>query len=137
MKEKLKELVYNEGLNTLLSRMEIIFSSHDMSKLNKPVIVAAHIESEEVVLKAIEQVWHPAAFTIKNVKINLAKQTVDFEIYGHCYVPFKYSGYILLKYSLYKTEECDHYYVISEEYAQEQSLPLLDFINKGIELKIV
>lgn len=132
--EILKEQVCEQGINTLLKRMETLLDSSDLRKLIQPMIVSAEITDMEEVVNIIKSKY--TCFDIKDVKINLSSQTVSFKIYGSCYVPKEYRSYILLTWSATQTEECDYLKTIEEEYAEKESMPLSMF-TKGIKIEIV
>lgn len=133
--EELKQLVYEEGLQTLLKRMEVVLSYRDLKTLANNVIVSATIVDMDAVIRKIKEEWN--IFGIKDVKINLASQNVSFKIYGSCYIPEKYRGFIVMKWSATQTEECNYFNEVKEEYAEEKAMPLTNFINNGIEIEMV
>ena len=133
--EMLKDQVYNCGLNTLLRRMEILLPSYELKTLTNPVVVSATIVDMDAVISKIKETW--TVFNIKDVKIDLKSQRVDFKVYGKCYIPEKYKSYVLMSWSPVKTEECNSLEEIEEKYAQEKALPLTAFINNGITMEIV
>lgn len=132
--EILKEQVCEQGINTLLKRMETLLDSSDLRKLIQPMIVSAKITDMEEVVNTIKSKY--TCFDIKDVKLNLSSQTVSFKIYGSCYIPKKYRSYILITWSATQTEECDCLKTIEEKYAEEESMPLSMF-TKGIKIEIV
>ena len=132
--EILKEQVCEQGINTLLKRIETLLDSSDLRKLIQPMIVSAEITNMEEVVNTIKSKY--TCFDIKDVKLNLSSQTVSFKIYGSCYVPKEYRGYILLTWSATQTEECDYLKTIEEKYAEKESMPLSMF-TKGIKIEIV
>lgn len=133
--ETLKQLVYEKGLQTLLKRMEVVLSCRDLRTLTSNVIVSATIVDMDAVVRKIKEEW--SVFEIKDVRVNLVSQSVSFKIYGSCYIPEKYRGYIVMDWSATQTEECNYLKEIKEEYAQEKALPLANFVNNGIEVEII
>lgn len=133
--EELKQLVYEKGLQTLLKRMEVVLSCRDLRALINNVIVSATIVDMDAVVRKIKEEW--SVFGIKDVKINLTSQSVSFKIYGSCYIPEKYRGFIIIDWSASQTEECNYLKEIKEEYAEEKAMPLTSFINNGIEVEII
>ena len=133
--EMLKDQAYNCGLNTLLRRMEILLPSYELKALTNPVVVSATIVDMDAVISKIKETW--TIFNIKDVKVDLKSQRVDFKVYGKCYIPEKYKSYVLMSWSPVKTEECNYLEEIDEKYAQEKTLPLTAFINNGITMEIV
>ena len=133
--EMLKDQVYNCGFNTLLRRMEILLPSYELKALTNPVVVSATIVDMDAVISKIKETW--TIFNIKDVKVDLKSQRVDFKVYGKCYIPEKYKSYVLMSWSPVKTEECNYLEEIDEKYAQEKTLPLTAFINNGITMEIV
>lgn len=133
--EELKQLVYEKGLQTLLKRMEVVLSCRDLRVLTSNVIVSATIVDMDAVVRKIKEEW--SVFGIKEVKVNLVSQSVSFKIYGSCYIPEKYRGYIVMEWSATQTEECNYLKEIKEEYAEEKAMPLTNFINNGIEIEVV
>lgn len=132
--EILKEQVCEQGINTLLKRMETLLDSSDLRKLIQPMIVSAEITDMEEVVNTIKSKY--TCFDIKDVKLNLSSQTVSFRIYGSCYVPKEYISYVFLTWSATQTEECNYLKTIEEKYAEEESMPLSMF-TKGIKIEIV
>ena len=132
--EILKEQVCEQGINTLLKRMETLLDSSDLRKLIQPMIVSAEITDMEEVVNTIKSKY--TCFDIKDVKLNLSSQTVSFKVYGSCYVPKKYRGLVLLTWSATQTEECNYLKTIEEKYAEKESMPLSMF-TKGIKVEIV
>lgn len=134
--EVLKDLVYNQGLNTLLKRMEVLIPEYKIRELVKPVIVFAEILDMEEVIRTIKSEY--TCFSIKDVKLDMRSQVISFKIYGSCYVPEKYRGYRILNgaWSATQTEECDYQKIIKEEYAEEMIMPITAFTN-GIKIEIV
>ena len=132
--EILKEQVCEHGINTLLKRMETLLDSSDLRKLIQPMIVSAEITNMEEVVNIIKSKY--TCFDIKDVKLNLSSQTVSFRIYGSCYVPKEYIGYVLLTWSATQTEECNYLKTIEEKYAEKESMPLSMF-TKGIKIEII
>lgn len=116
--ETLKQLVYEKGLQTLLKRMEVVLSCRDLRTLTSNVIV---VDMDAVVCK-IKEEW--SVFGIKDVRVNLVSQSVSFKIYGSCYIPEKYRGYIVMDWSVTQTEKYNYLNEIKEEYAEEKALPL-------------
>lgn len=133
--EMLKDQVNNCGLNALLRRMEIILPSYTLKDLTNPVVVSATIVDMDAVIRKIKETW--TIFNIKDIKVNLKSQKVDFKVYGKCYIPEKYKTFVLMKWSATQTEECNYLEEIEEKYAQEKTLPLTAFINNGITMEIV
>lgn len=133
--EILKDQVYKCGLNTLLRRMEIILPSYELKALTNPVIVSAIIVDMDAVIRKIKETW--TIFNIKDVKVDLKSQEVNFKVYGKCYIPEKYKTFVLMDWSATQTEECNYLEEIEEKYAQEKTLPLTVFINSGITMEIV
>lgn len=133
--ETLKQLVYEKGLQTLLKRMEVVLSCRDLRTLTSNVIVSATIVDMDAVVRKIKEKW--SVFEIKDVRVNLVSQSVSFKIYGNCYIPEKYRGYIVMDWSATQTEECNYLKEIKEEYAEEKALPLANFVNNGIEVEII
>lgn len=133
--ETLKQLVYEKGLQTLLKRMEVVLSCRDLRTLTSNVIVSATIVDMDAVVRKIKEEW--SVFEIKDVRVNLVSQSVSFKIYGSCYIPEKYRGYIVMDWSATQTEEYNYLKEIKEEYAQEKALPLANFVNNGIEVEII
>lgn len=133
--ETLKQLVYEKGLQTLLKRMEVVLSCRDLRTLTSNVIVSATIVDMDTVVRKIKEEW--SVFEIKDVRVNLVSQSVSFKIYGSCYIPEKYRGYIVMDWSATQTEKCNYLNEIKEEYAEEKALPLANFVNNGIEVEII
>lgn len=136
--EILKDIVYNQGLNTLLQRMEVLLDFNTRKKLCYPIIASAEIIDMDSVIAKIKETW--PIFNIKDVWINLKSQCVDFKIWGGPYwVNKKYSSYIIFKdaWSEVETEEFNYQRTTKEEYAERNALPLDLFIGHGVELKIV
>lgn len=133
--ETLKQLVYEKGLQTLLKRMEVVLSYRDLRTLTSNVIVSATIVDMDAVVRKIKEEW--SVFEIKDVRVNLVSQSVSFKIYGSCYIPEKYRGFIIIDWSATQTEECNYLKEIKEEYAEENALPLANFVNNGIEVEII
>lgn len=115
--------------------MEVVLSYRDLKTLANNVIVSATIVDMDAVIRKIKEEWN--IFGIKDVKINLASQNVSFKIYGSCYIPEKYRGFIVMKWSATQTEECNYFNEVKEEYAEEKAMPLTNFINNGIEIEMV
>lgn len=141
MKEKLKELVYNEGLHILLDRLCILYpNKYALEKLLNPVIVDAKIVDMDAVISKIKETWH-TCFNIKDVRIDLETQTVKFRYWGGpYYVPEEYRGYIIMgkeHWSPVPTEHCNYERITEEQYAERESLKLLDFKDHGIELTLI
>lgn len=132
--EILKEQVCEQGINTLLKKIETLLDLSDIRKLIQPMIVSAEITDMEEVVNTIKSKY--TCFDIKDVKLNLSSQTVSFEVYGSCYVPKEYRSLVLLTWSATQTEECDYLKTIKEEYAEKESMPLSMF-TKGIKIEIV
>jgi hypothetical protein len=132
----LQEIVLEKGFNTLLKRMETILDSATLKRISEEVVVSAEITDLEKVKNTISQIW--PGLNIKDIRIDIRSQSVKFRLWGECWVPKKYSSFILFKdnYSLEKTEECDYHHVIKEEYADQYSLPL-NLFNEGIKMEIV
>lgn len=133
--ETLKQLVYEKGLQTLLKRMEVVLSCRDLRTLTSNVIASVTIVDMDAVVRKIKEEW--SVFGIKDVRVNLVSQSVSFKIYGSCYIPEKYRGYIVMDWSATQTEEYNYLNEIKEEYAEEKALPLADFVNNGIEVEII
>lgn len=76
--ETLKQLVYEKGLQTLLKRMEVVLSCRDLRTLTSNVIVSVTIVDMDTVVR---------------------------KIYGSCYIPEKYRGYIVMDWSATQTEK--------------------------------
>lgn len=133
----LQEIVFEKGLNTLLKRMETLLDSITLERISEEVVVSARITDLEKVKNTISQAW--PGLNISNVEINIKSQTVDFALYGECWVPRKYANFILFKntYSLEKTEEYDSHRVIEEKDAEKRYHLPLNFFNEGIEMEIV
>lgn len=121
--EELKQLVYEKGLQTLLKRME---GYRDLRTLTNNVIVSATIVDMDAVVRKIKEEW-------SDVRVNLVSQSVSFKIYGNCYIPEKYRGYIVMDWSATQTEK--YLQEVKEEYAE--ALPLANFVNNGIEIEII
>lgn len=134
MKEILKEFVYKEGLEKLLTRMTVMLSEYELRQLTRPVIVSAKIVDIEAVIRKINTKW--GCFNIKDISINLNKQTVEFKVYGKCWIPSKYRGFILMDWLHEKDETHDYHHEVKEEFAEQNCMRLLDFID-GIEMEIV
>lgn len=131
----IKEQVCEKGLNTLLKRMQVIFTEYDLKQLTKPMIVSAEIVDLEKVISKIKQTY--TCFDIKDVKIDLKGQNVKFKIYGSCFIPEKYRGYIIMEWSPVQTEACNYCKTIKEEYAEENVLPISNFVESGIKVEIL
>ena len=140
MKEKLKELVYNEGLHILLDRLAVLHSKYALEKLLNPVIVDAKIVDMDAVISKIKEKWH-TCFNIKDVEIDLEKQEVKFKYFGGPYfVPKKYSSFIILSqedWSPVQTEHCDYERITEEQYAEKDAIKLIEFKDHGIEMTII
>ena len=140
MKEKLKELVYNEGLHILLDRLEILHSKYELEDLLNPVIADAKIVDMDAIISKIKETWH-TCFNIKDVEIDLRKQVVSFRYWGGpYYVPKEFSRFIIMgpkDWSPTPTEHCNYERFTKEEYSEKESLKLLDFKDHGIEITIV
>ncbi len=134
--EILKEQVYNQGLNILLKRMEILLPVRQLKSLAEPTVVSAEITDMEEVVKTIKSEY--TCFGIKDVKLDMSRQAVSFKIYGTCYIPEKYKGYIVLDkaWSATQTDECNYLNTIKEEHAEENTMPITAFTN-GIKVEIV
>lgn len=133
--EMLKEQVYEHGLNTLLRRMEVILPSYELKALTNPVVVSATIVDMDAVIRKIKETW--TIFNIKDVRVDLKSQKVNFKVYGKCYIPEKYRTFVLMVWSETQTEECNYLKEVDEKYAQENTLPLTKFINNGIAIEMV
>lgn len=133
--ETLKQLVYEKGLQTLLKRMEVVLSCRDLRTLTSNVIVSVTIVDMDTVVRKIKEEW--SVFGIKDVRVNLVSQSVSFKIYGSCYIPEKYRGYIVMDWSATQMEKYNYLNEIKEEYAEEKALPLANFVNNGIEVEII
>lgn len=140
MKEKLKELVYNDGLHILLDRLSVLHSNYELEKLLHPIIVDAKIVDMDAVISKIEEKWH-TCFNIKDIKIDLRNQEVSFRYFGGPYfVPKEYSSYIILgqdEWSPVQTEHCDYERTTKEEYAEKDAIKLLEFKGHGIEMTLI
>lgn len=133
--ETLKQLVYEKGLQTLLKRMEVVLNHKDLTNLANNVVISATIIDMEAVIRKIKETW--SIFGVKDIKINIASQNVSFRVYGSCFIPKRYRGFIVMKWSSVQTEECDYFNEIKEEDAEEKSMPLTSFINNGIEMEMI
>lgn len=133
--ETLKQLVYEKGLQTLLKRMEVVLSCRDLRTLTSNVIVSATIVDMDAVVRKIKEEW--SVFEIKDVRVNLVSQSVSFKIYGSCYIPEKYRGYIVMDWSATQTEKYNYLNEVKEEYAEEKALPLANFVNNSIEVEVI
>lgn len=129
----IREQVCEKGINTLLKRMKALFSDYELSQLTKPIIISAEIIDMEKVISIIKETY--TCFEIKDVKINLKSQNVYFKIYGSCYIPEKYKGYIVMEWSPERTDECNYLKTIKEEYAEENVISLTKFIDNGIKVE--
>lgn len=131
MKDLLTNLFMNESSTTIITRLMTSIPEYKLRELGKPVIVKAEIVDLDAVTSYIKSKW---PFEIKDIEINLKSQQLNFKIYGSCWVPKKYQGYIVFEdnYSLIQTEEYDHHKTIKEQYAEDNVLPLKDV--PGIEL---
>jgi hypothetical protein len=140
MKDKLKELVYNEGLHILLDRLAVLHPSYELEKLLNPVIVDAKIVDMDAVISKIKERWH-TCFNIKDVEIDLEKQIVKFRYFGGPYfVPKKYSSFIILgqnEWSPVQTEYCDYERTTEEQDAGTDAIKLIEFKDHGIELTLI
>ena len=134
--EILKEQVYNQGLNILLKRMEILLPVWQLKSLAEPTVVSAEITDMEEVVKTIKSEY--TCFSIKNVKLDMPSQAISFKIYGTCYIPERYRGYRVLNgaWSATQTDECNYLNTVKEEYAEENIMPITAFTN-GIKIEIV
>ena len=134
--EILKDQVFNQGLNTLLKRMEVLIPEYKIRELVKPVIVSAEIFDIEEVVKTIKSEY--TCFNIKDVELNMRSQVISFKVWGPCYVPERYRGYRILNgaWSATQTEECNYQKTIKEEYAEEMVMPITAFTG-GIKVEIV
>lgn len=132
----LQEVVFEKGLSTLFKRMEIILDPAILKKLSDEVVISAKIADITKVENTISQVW--PGLNICDIKIDIKSQTVEFKLYGECWVPEKYACFVLFKdtYSLKETEEYNCHKVIEERYADKYYLPL-NLFNEGIEMEIV
>lgn len=136
--EILKNIVYNQGLNTLLQRMEVLLDFNTRKKLCSPVIVSAEIVDMDAVIAKIKETW--PIFNIKDVRINLTSQTVDFKIWGGPYwINKKYSSFKVFdgEWSKVETEEFNYQRITKEEDAEMNTLPLDLFIGHGVEIKVI
>lgn len=133
----LQEIVFEKGFHTLLKRMETILDSATLKKLSDEIVVFAKITDMTEVKNTISRAW--PGLNISNVEINIKSQTVDFALYGECWIPKKYTNFILFKdtYSLEKTEEYDCHRVIEEKDAEKRYHLPLNFFNEGIEMEII
>lgn len=140
MKDKLKEVVYNEGLHILLDRLVILYSPHALEKLLNPVIVDAKIVDMDAVISKIKEKWH-TCFDIKDIEIDLEKQEVKFRYFGGPYfVPKEYSSFIILgpnEWSPVQTEYCNYERTTKEQYSEEDAIKLIEFKDHGIELTLI
>lgn len=141
MKEKLKELVYNEGLHILLDRLCILYpNNYALEKLLNPVIIDAKIVDMDAVISKIKEKWH-TCFNIKDIKIDLEHQEVRFKYFGGPYfVPKKYSNFIILgqdEWSPVQTEYCDYKRITEEQYAEKDAIKLIEFKDHGIEMTLI
>lgn len=134
--EILKDQVYNQGLDTLLKRIEVLIPEYRIQELTKPTVVSAEILNMEEVIKTIKSKY--TCFDIKDVKLNISEQVVVFKIYGSCYIPEKYKGYRVLNggWSATQSDKYNHLNTIEEEYAEENTMPITSFTN-GIKIEIV
>lgn len=134
--EIIKEQVLNQGLNTLLKRLETLFSEYQLRLLTEPTVVSVEIVNMEKVIDTIKSVY--TCFNIKDVKPDLKSQTMSFKIYGSCYIPEKYRGYRILNdaWSATQTDEYSYLKTVKEEYAEEFSMPLSDF-KEGLRIEII
>ena len=136
--ETLKDIVYNQGLNTLFQRMEVLVDNHTLKELCSPIIVSAEITDMDAVIAKIKEKW--TIFNIKDVEIALNRQTVDFKIWGGPYwINKANSSYIIFNgaWSEVETEEFNYQRTTKEEYAEKNSLPLTSFIGHGVEFKTI
>ena len=134
----LKELVYNQGLNILLQRMEVLIDSYILKELCSPVIISAEIVDIDAVIEKIKEKW--IIFNIKDIEINLKSQRVEFKIWGGPYwINKKNSSYMIFdgEWSELETEEFNYQRITKEEYAEKNSLSLTSFIGHGIEIKVI
>lgn len=140
MKDKLKELVYNEGLHILLDRLAVLHSSYELEKLLNPVIIDAKIVNMDAVISKIKEKWH-TCFNIKDVEIDLKGQEVKFRYFGGPYfVPKEYSSYIILgqdEWSPVQTEHCDYERITEKQYAEKDAIKLIEFKGHGIEITVI
>lgn len=141
MKEKLKELVYNEGLHILLDRLCVLHpNKYTLEKLLNPVIVDAKIVDMDAVISKIKEKWH-TCFNIKNVEIDLERQEVKFRYWGGpYYVPEEYRSYIIMgkdEWSPVPTKHCTYERTTKEQYAEKDAIKLIEFRDHGIELTLV
>ena len=140
MKNKLKELVYNEGLHILLDRLAVLHSSYELEKLLNPVIIDAKIVDMDAVISKIKEKWH-TCFNIKDVEIDLKGQEVKFKYFGGPYfVPKEYSSYIILgqdEWSPVQTEHCNYERTTEEQYAEKDVIKLIEFKGHGIEITVI
>ena len=141
MKEKLKELVYNEGLHILLDRLCVLYpNDYVLEKLLNPVIVDAKIVDMDAVISKIKERWH-TCFNIKDVEIDLEKQLLRFKFWGGPYfIPKEYSSYIIMgenEWSPTQTEHCDYERTTKEEYPEKDAMNLLEFKDHGIEITLI
>lgn len=141
MKEKLKELVYNEGLHILLDRLCVLHpNKYTLEKLLNPVIINAKIVDMDAVISRIKEKWH-TCFNIIDVEIDLERQEVKFRYWGGpYYVPEEYRSYIIMgkdHWSPVPTEHCTYERTTKEEYAEKDAIKLIEFKGHGIELTLV
>jgi len=134
--EILKGQVYNQGLDTLLKRIEVLIPEYRIQELTKPTVVSAEILNMEEVIKIIKSKY--TCFDIKDVKLNISEQVVVFKIYGSCYIPEKYKRYRVLNggWSATQSDKYNYLNTIEEEYAEENTMPITSFTN-GIKIEIV
>ena len=129
------KILKEQDINTLLKRIETILDPLKLKALANPVIVSTTIVDMNAVVRKIKETW--TIFNIKDVRVNLKSQKVYFRVYGKCYIPKECSAYVIMKWSETQTEECNYLKEIKEKYAEENSLPIFDFINHGIKVEIV
>ena len=136
--DTLKDIVYNQGLNTLLQRMEALIDERTLKELCTSVIISAEIVDMDAVIAKIKEKW--TIFNIIDVQVNFKSQTIDFKIWGGPYwINKKYSSYIIFdgEWSESETEEFNYQRTTKEEDAEKESLPLTSFIGHGVEFKTI
>ena len=124
--DTLKDIVYNQGLSTLLQRMEALIDERTLKKLCTSVIISAEIVDMDAVIAKIKEKW--TIFNIIDVEVNFKSQTIDFRIWGGPYwINKKYSSYRIFdgEWSESETEEFNYQRTTKEEYAEENSFTRL------------
>lgn len=134
--EILREQVFNKGLNTLLKRLDVLIPEYKLQQLTKPTVISAELVDMEEVVRTIKSKY--TCFGIKDVRIDILRQSVAFKIFGSCYIPNRYKGYRVLErgWSAVQTEEFDYLNVVEEKYAEENIMPITAFTS-GIKVEIV